>query len=53
MFVIEVGHYAMKTYGEVEMKLHALLTWKLHEGEWSSSHPSGFIPKQGDTDASG
>jgi hypothetical protein len=36
----------MKTYGEVEVWLHALLTSALDGGEWSTSRPSCFTPKE-------
>jgi hypothetical protein len=34
----------MKTYGEVEVLLHAFLTSALDGGEWSASRPGRFIP---------
>jgi hypothetical protein len=37
---------AMKTYGGVELQLHAFLTSALDEGEWSASHPSRCIPRE-------
>jgi len=36
--------YAMKTFGWVEVQLHALLTSKLYGDEWSASRPGRFIP---------
>jgi hypothetical protein len=34
----------MKTFGWVEVQLHALLTSKLYGDEWSASRPGRFIP---------
>jgi len=34
----------MKTYGGVEVQLHAFLTAMLDGGEWSASRPRPFIP---------
>jgi hypothetical protein len=35
-------HYAMKTYGEVDVYIHILWTSALGAGEWSASHPGRF-----------
>jgi len=35
----------MKTYGGVEIQLHAFLTSALDEGECSVSRPSPFTPR--------
>jgi hypothetical protein len=32
-------HYAMKTYGGVDVQIHVFLTSKLYGDEWSSSRP--------------
>jgi hypothetical protein len=37
-------YHAMKTYGRVEVKLHAFLTSAPDGGEWSASRPGRFIP---------
>jgi len=34
----------MKTYGGVEIQLHAFLTSALDGGEWSASRPGHFTP---------
>jgi hypothetical protein len=39
-------YYVMKTYGGVEVKLHAFLTSVLDGGEWSASRPGRFIPRE-------
>jgi hypothetical protein len=31
-----IKNHAKKTYGEVELKLHAIITSALNEGRWSS-----------------
>jgi hypothetical protein len=36
----------MKTYCEVEVYLHVLLTSALDGGEWSASQPGRFIPTE-------
>jgi len=38
-------HHAIKTYGEVRIKLHTFLTSILDTGEWSALHPSHYFPK--------
>jgi hypothetical protein len=38
----------MKTYGGVEVQLHAFLTSPLHGGEWSASHICHFTPEERD-----
>jgi hypothetical protein len=35
-------HYAIKTYGGVEVYIHAFLTSALVGGEWSASRPGRF-----------
>jgi hypothetical protein len=35
-------HYAMKTYGGVDVYIHIFLTSALVRGEWSASHPGRF-----------
>jgi hypothetical protein len=37
-------HHILKTYGRVEVQLHAFLTSALDGGEWSRSRPGRFIP---------
>jgi hypothetical protein len=37
-------HYAIKTYGGVDVYIHILLTSALVGGEWSDSLPSRFTP---------
>jgi hypothetical protein len=37
-------HYATKTYGEVDVQIHILLTSTLVGGEWLASLPFGFTP---------
>jgi hypothetical protein len=45
VFVIgKVKHYAMKTYGGVDVYTHVFLTLALVGGEWSASHPRRFTP---------
>jgi hypothetical protein len=39
-------HHAMKTYWEVEVYLHAVLTSALGGGEWSASRPGRFTPRE-------
>jgi hypothetical protein len=34
-----IKYHAIKSYGRVEVKLHAFLTFALGGGEWSASHP--------------
>jgi hypothetical protein len=34
----------MKTYGGVEIQLHAFLTLALYGGKWSASRPGRFTP---------
>jgi hypothetical protein len=36
----------MKTYGEVEVYLHAFLSSALDGGEWSASRPGRFTPRE-------
>jgi hypothetical protein len=36
----------MKTYGEVELQLHAFLTSAPGGGEWSVSRPGRFAPRE-------
>jgi hypothetical protein len=36
----------MKTYGGVEVRLHALSMSALDGGEWSASHYGRFIPRE-------
>jgi hypothetical protein len=36
--------YSIKTYGEVEEKLHALLTKAVDGGEWLASRPAHLTP---------
>jgi hypothetical protein len=43
LFIIQ---YAMKTYGLVEVQLHAFLTLALDGGEWSASRPSSFTSSE-------
>jgi hypothetical protein len=38
------NRYAMKTYVEVKIQLHAFLTSALDEDDWSDSHPDRYIP---------
>jgi hypothetical protein len=40
-------HYAMKTYGEVDVYVHFFLSSALVGGEWSASHPCRFTPEEG------
>jgi hypothetical protein len=37
-------HYAMKTYGEVDVQIHVFLTLTLVGGEWSASRPCHLTP---------
>jgi hypothetical protein len=37
-------HYAMKTYGGVDVKNHVFLTSEIVGGEWSTSCPGCFTP---------
>jgi hypothetical protein len=37
-------HHAIKTYGEVELQLHAFLASVLDEGEWSATRTGRFTP---------
>jgi hypothetical protein len=37
-------HHAMKTYGEVAVKIHVFLTLVLDGGNWSASSPGRFTP---------
>jgi hypothetical protein len=39
-------HHTMKSYGGVEIYLHAFLTSALDGGEWSSSDPYRFTPRK-------
>jgi hypothetical protein len=39
-------HYAMKTYGGVDVEIQLFLTLALLGGEWSASCPNCFIPKE-------
>jgi len=36
----------MKTYGGVELQLHAFLNFALDGGEWSASRPGRFTPEE-------
>jgi hypothetical protein len=36
----------MKTYGGVELELHALLTLAVDGDEWSASRPDHFTPRE-------
>jgi hypothetical protein len=36
----------MKTYGVVEVQLHAFLTSALDKDEWSVSRPDSFAPRE-------
>jgi hypothetical protein len=38
------NHYAMKTYGEVDVQIHVFWTPALVECEWSDSRPRRFNP---------
>lgn len=37
-------HYAMKTYGEIEVKFHSFFTMVLYGDEWTTSRSRCFIP---------
>jgi hypothetical protein len=37
-------HYAIKTYGEMDVYPHVFLTSALAKGEWSTSRPGRFTP---------
>jgi hypothetical protein len=37
-------HYAMKTYGGVDVSIHVVLTSALVGCEWSASRPGHFVP---------
>jgi len=39
-------HHTMKTYGGMEVQLHACLTMALDRREWSASQPSHFTPRE-------
>jgi hypothetical protein len=39
-------HQAVKTEGEIEVKLHAFLTSVLKEGEWLASRSDCFISEE-------
>jgi hypothetical protein len=39
-----IKHYAMKTYGGVDVQIEAFLTSALAGGEWSVSRPGHFTP---------
>jgi hypothetical protein len=39
-------YHAMKTYWRVKVWLHAFIDPALHGGEWSASHPGGFVPEK-------
>jgi hypothetical protein len=38
-------HYAMKTYGWVDVQIHVLLSSALVRDEWLASRPGRFIPR--------
>jgi hypothetical protein len=39
-----IKYHAMKTYGRMEVQLHASLTSTLDGGKWSASQPGSFTP---------
>jgi hypothetical protein len=39
-----IKHRAMKTYGRVEVQLHAFLISSLNRGEWRASRPGRLTP---------
>jgi len=44
LFLCLTKHHAMKTYGGVELQIHAFITSALDGGEWSASRPGRFTP---------
>jgi hypothetical protein len=42
--VLKTKHYAVKTYGGVDVQIHVFLTSALIGGEWSTSRPGPFTP---------
>jgi hypothetical protein len=39
-------HYAMKTYGGVDVEIHIFLTSAIVGGEWSASRSGFFTPQK-------
>jgi len=45
-YILDItNHHAMKTYGGVEVQLHAFVTSELDGGEWSASRFGRFTPR--------
>jgi hypothetical protein len=44
--VLVIKHYAIKSYGGVDVQIHIFLTSALVGGEWSASRPYRFTPKE-------
>jgi hypothetical protein len=45
-FLSLIKHYAMKTYGGVDVQSHVFLTSILGLGKWPASRPSRFTPAE-------